>query len=809
MFGELFNTVQNEEIEYPKANFVDIIRYYALLSSNPCEVTDPPEGLMISPEPVKTLIIYDEHPEKNNGVYSAFPFSHFKLKGVVIGGEFISFYGESLSKSLDTVDKILLVSGNVLKKYQTKVITCQFDPSLKGFNYKFGKKNKNKRIIVTTPSKGRGLLSQLSASTVWTKYAEQMNIIHFVDFQNFPNSYTCPKYLGRYNAWNYYFKQPDSISVDEVYDSADVTIIRNDNAPPIPIKLGKVDRSLLSDQVLEREDAYFKNYFGDKSILGVALRGTDYFTEKWHRIPTDAHESLEICIAHMHNLNCDYIYLSTEDIDNYNYFKEKMGDKIIAQDRIRFNHTDLLTKVERSMGNFDSLNVGMGYILDILMVSRTKAAIVSSTSSVKYIKDFGDSLKYCDVCLSKNYNGALGRSPLVIKSHSKNHLEFVPPLNTNISCIKSRDCWKIVGQVTSDAPLLLSESKIHLIPEKDYFFSVNVSPEVDGEIKLILVDTKKSIVMIKEGQFTAPFGVELAQVIYVPTKMGALSFELSCQIEVGWAKTEYEPPYCSETQIGLMDVNGLIYKSKYVNAINFHSGYFEVDYKRIKLNITELKRANNVITYPGGYITYNINGQEYDTLADINHCCTNNDLQVFDLSIFDEPVITKFLLMPHILNTIKAMLASNNSVLYELALIKIQKYCDVGGIIYLAKSFRDGLGVLKNLQISASLLRLASEKNSDAKNLLFDVLWNIHSEDSLNEMIDIGRELVSIDDPGGLVRMGKAYRSGVGVERNLDIALEYFREATMLGSQWGKEVLIDLLKSINTPKAKKELLTIV
>ena len=107
----------------------------------------------------------------------------------------------------------------------------------------------------------------------------------------------------------------------------------------------------------------------------------------------------------------------------------------------------------------------------------------------------------------------------------------------------------------------------------------------------------------------------------------------------------------------------------------------------------------------------------------------------------------------------------------------------------LARAYRDGKGVEKNIDESIRWMRAAAEKNSAwAKNELFDILWNIGTQESYSEMIPIITESANTGDSGAMGRLGRAYRDGKGVGKDLDKAAEWMRKAVNKSVAWKKEL---------------------
>ena len=110
-------------------------------------------------------------------------------------------------------------------------------------------------------------------------------------------------------------------------------------------------------------------------------------------------------------------------------------------------------------------------------------------------------------------------------------------------------------------------------------------------------------------------------------------------------------------------------------------------------------------------------------------------------------------------------------------------------------AYRDGKGVGKDLNEAAKWMRGAASRNiKSAKwtNELFDVLWRIGTPESMREMIESVTKFASTGDAGAMGRLGRAYRDGKGVGKDLGKAAEWIRKAAGKSANWEKE-LSDLL----------------
>ena len=107
----------------------------------------------------------------------------------------------------------------------------------------------------------------------------------------------------------------------------------------------------------------------------------------------------------------------------------------------------------------------------------------------------------------------------------------------------------------------------------------------------------------------------------------------------------------------------------------------------------------------------------------------------------------------------------------------------------LGRAYRDGKGVKQNLEIAAGWMRKAMNLNVVwARWELFDILWRIGTPEAYSEMISSVKPFADDGNAELKVRMGRAYREGKGVKRDLGKAREYFEKAAAENPKWEKEL---------------------
>ncbi|MGI6471915.1 MAG: LicD family protein [Candidatus Methanomethylophilaceae archaeon] len=128
----------------------------------------------------------------------------------------------------------------------------------------------------------------------------------------------------------------------------------------------------------------------------------------------------------------------------------------------------------------------------------------------------------------------------------------------------------------------------------------------------------------------------------------------------------------------------------------------------------------------------------------------------------------------------------------------------------LGRAYYHGKGVEKNLYVAAEWMRKAVDGGVKwAPSELFDILWDIGSPESYEDMISIVSESAKKGDFASMGRLGRAYYHGKGVEKNLYVAAEWMRKAVDGGVKWAPRELFDILWGIGSPESYEDMISIV
>ena len=89
---------------------------------------------------------------------------------------------------------------------------------------------------------------------------------------------------------------------------------------------------------------------------------------------------------------------------------------------------------------------------------------------------------------------------------------------------------------------------------------------------------------------------------------------------------------------------------------------------------------------------------------------------------------------------------------------------------------------------------------------LFDLLQSVGTNDSYKESIQVIEPFILSKSGYAFGCLANCYRYGQGVEKNLDLAVDYMRKAVNQEIGWVKPQYFDVLWGINTPEALKEMI---
>ncbi len=285
----------------------------------------------------------------------------------------------------------------------------------------FGSCNPDKTFyIVRHEALNCGMTVFLDEFAVQIKRAYDNGWIPVVDMKNYKSIYKDPTDMNT-NAWESYFEQPSSYTLEEVYRSRNVIIApgrRDLLAKLCPYECtvnendyGNYWKTYYNRFFVfnEKTKAHFrlvqKDIFRESNrVVGVHFRGTDYTgtKPKGHHIQPTSSEVITKVEEFISRFGYDHVYIASEDRMIVEQFKEHFGEKCLATDYARFyGKTDTwICNITDVRENGPYLN-GLEYLTDLYLLSGCKAFVggwcggtrlamtVSDTFEQTYIFDLG------------------------------------------------------------------------------------------------------------------------------------------------------------------------------------------------------------------------------------------------------------------------------------------------------------------------------------------------------------------------------------------------------------------------------------
>ena len=143
------------------------------------------------------------------------------------------------------------------------------------------------------------------------------------------------------------------------------------------------------------------------------------------------------------------------------------------------------------------------------------------------------------------------------------------------------------------------------------------------------------------------------------------------------------------------------------------------------------------------------------------------------------------------------------------AILPLAQSGDGGAMGRLAKAYRYGRGVDKNIDLSKEWSYKAINAGIEwARNDLFDLLWQMNTPVSDAEMVEVIRIGVEKENVGSIIRLSKAYRDGRGVAKDYSCAASILRKAIDLGANNIITEYCDLLWKVNDYQSIQKLIDV-
>lgn len=254
----------------------------------------------------------------------------------------------------------------------------------------YGKENVDQTFyIIRRRDTYCGLFSILLTSLVRIDQALKRGYIPIVDMQNDLNIYLKKEEVGHVNAWEYYFKQPCNVTLNDITRSQNV-IIGGGEVPPMFAYMdtdfllgtdGNIEywRKLVKNYVKLSEEAqkivdqkYNELFDKNDKVLGIKCRGTDYLKGKPMNHPVQPTvEQILLKAEEMYNeYHCNKVFLATEDAKYYDCLKSHFGHKLITNKNEFFEYKGGSAGREQYESGTVPYEEGMEYLVTTMLLAK-------------------------------------------------------------------------------------------------------------------------------------------------------------------------------------------------------------------------------------------------------------------------------------------------------------------------------------------------------------------------------------------------------------------------------------------------------
>lgn len=281
-------------------------------------------------------------------------------------------------------------------------LNCFASKWLYRFENHYQKENmaKSKYLIIKRESGSSplGLFAYYITNAAWIEYAVRKGFTPVIDMQNFRNTYHGEGELGKINTYEYFFKQPCGVSVEEALRSGEARYVWKDIPDFHPnesldfleyeeivnyyrqiVKTYMPFQEEVKKYLDEKADAVLGN---EKRVVGVLARGTDYTGLKpyFHPVQPTAEEIIQKLDNYIEKYDCGKIYIATEDETILKRMKERYGNSLCWNEQKRMKSTDTFLNYNKEFIKEEPYKRGLDYLASVYLLSKCTGLVAGRTS---------------------------------------------------------------------------------------------------------------------------------------------------------------------------------------------------------------------------------------------------------------------------------------------------------------------------------------------------------------------------------------------------------------------------------------------
>ena len=311
---------------------------------------------------------------------------------------FVKFRTEETSNDFATTADVL---REVLEKYKK----LGKEKNVVNLNVN-GDKETEACYHIFIPASYAGFFSNFNRVLAYLYFADQYGLTPVVEFSK-ENTYAEKEAVnGSENPFEYYFRQPSGISLEDMKNRKVVLESRRENSwlaneldekavnymrsDRFVQEMGRMIRKYIRLQPVVEEQLYsqINGLLNKKNTLGVHVRGTDF---KWnyngHPVCVTTEEYLAEAKRLVQEKGYEQIFLATDDLDAVSVFRDAFQEKLVVYDDVtRSNGNVTVMKSESDRKNHHYL-LGLEVLRDMLTLAECDG-LLAGLSQVSYAVRF-------------------------------------------------------------------------------------------------------------------------------------------------------------------------------------------------------------------------------------------------------------------------------------------------------------------------------------------------------------------------------------------------------------------------------------
>ncbi len=274
----------------------------------------------------------------------------------------------------------------------------------------FGEKNPDKQFyVIWRDYYGSGFFSNYTFVVCHLLIAKKNNFIPIIDFKNFKSLYNENEEInGTENAWQYYFEQLNTYSLDEVYSSKNVVFCDGTFPKGFSYNLNEIDGAFdISREIKINktvEDFICHDLKIDISYLGVHFRGMEQNLAASHPFGPTYNQMIVHTRMLLEKYNLAKIYLVTEDLRALEVFEKSFPNQVFYTNSFRTKGTNAYKLLTARKNH--RYKLGLEILRDAYLLSQC-GGILYSSSNVNEFARLINNKKYkfqCEIINGTNSN---------------------------------------------------------------------------------------------------------------------------------------------------------------------------------------------------------------------------------------------------------------------------------------------------------------------------------------------------------------------------------------------------------------------